>query len=492
LLHDADLLPAGTVIAGRYRVGRRLGEGGMGSVYLVQHLKTDEELALKLLHSTVVKDAVALERFQREARTPARIGSDHVVRVIDADVAPELDGVPFLVMELLRGHDLDQVLERRGPLPPPDVVSYLRQVARALDKAHALGIVHRDLKPENLFLCMREDGTPFLKVLDFGIAKITGAAGDLARHGSVTSTGQIFGTPLYMSPEQAKAESAKISPQTDVWALGLIAHKLLTGRDVWTAETLTHLIAQIAYEPMPVPSQGGAPFGPGYDAWFARCCAREPEARYRTAGEAVAALASSLAVRDYAAPPSSDVPSTLVSGAFAPPPSVSSGDLSRASFAETAEIGSTTGGLRGTAGPLTRTAGGSPPPMRRGLVAAIAVVGVLAGVGVGLALVRDRGGAPASGGVTQPVTTSAPSSAPTARPEASVAVAPSGTPEVAPAPEPSGAATAEPRPRSTSAPAGQAATAPRTPVAPKPPTTSTPVAKPPAPAATDDPLAGRH
>jgi eukaryotic-like serine/threonine-protein kinase len=111
----SETVTAGQIIAGRYRVLRQLGEGGMGSVYLVQHVYTDEELALKVLHSAVVKDAIALERFQREARTPARIASDHVVRVTDADVAPELGGVPFLVMEYLRGHDLDKVLTARGP-----------------------------------------------------------------------------------------------------------------------------------------------------------------------------------------------------------------------------------------------------------------------------------------------------------------------------------------------------------------------------------------
>jgi serine/threonine-protein kinase len=484
---DDDIIPPGTVIAGRYRLGRRLGEGGMGSVYLVQHLKTDEELALKLLHSAVVTDEVALERFQREARTPARIGSDHVVRVIDADVAPELDGVPFLVMEFLRGHDLDQVLERRGPLPPADVVLYLRQAARALDKAHAIGIVHRDLKPENLFLTAREDGTPWIKILDFGIAKMTGAAGDLARHGSVTSTGQIFGTPLYMSPEQAKAESAKISPQTDVWALGLIAHKLLTGRDVWTAETLTHLIAQIAYEPMPVPSLRGARFGQGYDAWFARCCAREPEQRFRSAGEAVAALASALGQREVPAPPPSEVPSTLAS----PRSPSSADDAAHASFAATAEVVTTRDPLRQSAGPLSRTTSSAAAPMRRGLVAAIATVGVLAGVGVGLLLVRARPSS-AAGGFTQgaePVASPSPSAGPDAAPAPAASAERSAGPVVAPAPEPSASTSAEPAARAAAG-------------SPKPGPSSRPSVRPaaqpaglppaPAPAATDDPLAGRH
>ncbi|MCK6588078.1 MAG: serine/threonine protein kinase, partial [Polyangiaceae bacterium] len=264
---ESTHIEPGTVLAGRYRVEKRLGQGGMGSVFLVQHMHTDQRLALKVLHATIVSDAVALDRFRREARAPARIQSDHVVQVTDADVAPELGGVPFLVMEWLRGEDLEKISER-GPLPFTDVVLYMRQAARALDKAHAIGIIHRDLKPENLFLTTREDGTPWIKLLDFGIAKLTGASGDLAHAGSATSTGQIFGTPLFMSPEQAKAETEKISPQTDIWALGLIAHKLLSGSDFWTAQTLTHLVAQIAYEPIPPPSELGVKFGPAYDTWF--------------------------------------------------------------------------------------------------------------------------------------------------------------------------------------------------------------------------------
>ncbi len=295
-MESAETLGAGTTIAGRYRVERQLGQGGMGHVFLVQHVHTDERLALKLLRSTVVQDQATLDRFRREARTPARIDSDHVVRVTDADVAPELGNVPFLVMEYLRGEDLEQLGQRRGPLPPAEVVVLLAQTARALDKAHGLGIVHRDLKPENLFLTQREEGTPCIKVLDFGIAKMTG--GDMKDTGRLTATGQIFGTPLYMSPEQAMAESDKICPQTDVWALGLIAHRLLTGKEFWTATTLTHLVAQIAFEPIPFPSKLGCTLGAAYDEWFAKCCARDIGSRFRSAGEAVAALAAALRVTD--------------------------------------------------------------------------------------------------------------------------------------------------------------------------------------------------
>jgi serine/threonine-protein kinase len=286
-------IAADHLIADRYRVLRQLGEGGMGRVFLVQHIKTEERFALKILNPEVVRNEAARERFRREARTPARIDSDHVCRVVDTDIAQDLGGAPFLVMEYLRGKNLEDLSDELGALPGREVVVYLRQVALALDRAHAIGIVHRDLKPENLFLTTRDDGQPCVKVLDFGIAKLSGKTGDLAKV-KATSTGDVFGTPLYMSPEQCKSEAEKISPQTDIWALGLIAFRLLTGDEYWTAGSITHLIAQIAYEPMPSASARGADQGPAFDAWFARACAREPGERFGSAKEAVDSLAEAL------------------------------------------------------------------------------------------------------------------------------------------------------------------------------------------------------
>ncbi len=305
-MSDEKELQPGLVIAGRYRVVKRVGAGGMGSVYLVVHVHTEEKLALKVLHKAVIADSNALERFRREARTPARIDSEYVVRVTDADAAPELSGAPFLVMEYLRGSDIDQRIEAHGAFSPSSTVHLLRQVARALDKAHALGIVHRDLKPENLFVVDREDGSQVVKVLDFGIAKFT-ANPEETKISQATQPGAVFGTPLFMSPEQA-IDSSKVSSKTDLWALGLIAHRMLTGRDYWTAETLTALIAQIAYEPMVAPSERGAALGEDYDRWFLKCCARVPEQRYETAGDAVRSLAAALGLSEAPLEPSLRVP----------------------------------------------------------------------------------------------------------------------------------------------------------------------------------------
>ncbi len=162
-------LPA--TIAGRYLPVRLIGKGGMGVVYEVVHAHTGEHLALKVLQGSAGAPAEALERFKREARAPAQIKSENVVRVSDADVAPELEGAPFLVMELLEGMNLEQAAARAKP-DPTTVVGWLRQIAPALDKAHRLGIIHRDLKPENLFLATVEDRPPVVKILDFGIAKM--------------------------------------------------------------------------------------------------------------------------------------------------------------------------------------------------------------------------------------------------------------------------------------------------------------------------------
>ncbi|MEO5726260.1 MAG: serine/threonine-protein kinase, partial [Byssovorax sp.] len=284
-------LRAGTIICGRYKVERILGRGGMGAVYAVHHLNTEESLALKVLNPALASNLQAVERFRIEARAPVRIGTDHVVRIVDADISSELGGVPILVMERLQGRDLGTELKRRGAIPAGEVVLYFRQVARALDKAHSINIVHRDLKPANIYLTQRDDGTPLVKILDFGIAKLTdGISAEL------TQDGTIFGTPWYMSPEQARGQAAKVGPPADLWALGLIAFRLLTGQNYWSAEGMAALIGQIVYDPMPPPSQLAPHLGPRFDEWFARACNREVEHRFTSASEEVKQLAEALGV----------------------------------------------------------------------------------------------------------------------------------------------------------------------------------------------------
>jgi serine/threonine-protein kinase len=258
----------------------------MGVVYEVEHLHTGLRLALKLMS---FRPGVSADRFKREARAITRVRSEHVVQVTDAGVAPELGGAPFLVMELLEGADLERVSGGRSS-PADVVVEWLRQVARALTKAHAAGIVHRDLKPENLFLTKREDGSPLVKVLDFGVAKVA------AESSALTTSGSILGTPRYMAPEQTDSRGEAVTLRADLYALGLIAFKLLTGRMYWRDGSLAQLLAQILADPMPPASERGAGFGPQFDAWFERACCRDPERRFDSAATQVEALATALGI----------------------------------------------------------------------------------------------------------------------------------------------------------------------------------------------------
>jgi serine/threonine-protein kinase len=280
--------PLPAVIGGKYRPLRLIARGGMGAVYEVVHANTGEHLALKLMLARSLLKPDLVERFRQEARIQSSIKSEHVVRVVDADVAPEIDGAPFLVMELLAGKDFERICEERRPTPE-EAVDWLRQAGSALDKAHKERIVHRDLKPENIFLAEREDLPPIVKVLDFGVAKLIGESDD----GS-TKTGQILGTPRYMSPEQA-AGGKKISPAADRFVLGLIAFRLLAGRHYFEGDNWVTLLQTVTRGPTTSPSNLGCPYGTAFDLWFARACALEPTERFGTCAEQVDALASSLA-----------------------------------------------------------------------------------------------------------------------------------------------------------------------------------------------------
>jgi serine/threonine protein kinase len=466
---DEKELQPGLVISARYRIERRLGSGGMGSVYLVQHVHTEERFALKVLHKAVISDSNALERFRREARTPARIDSEYVVRVTDADAAQELGGAPFLVMEYLRGEDIDQRIERAGAFSPGSAVNLLKQACKALDKAHGLGIVHRDLKPENLFIVEREDGTHIIKILDFGIAKFTVNQDD-QKISAATRPGAVFGTPLFMSPEQA-IDSSKVSSRTDIWALGLIAFRMLTGRDYWTAESLTQLIAQIAYEPLVAASERGATLGPEFDRWFAKCCARKPEDRYATAGEAVRELSAALGLSDVS-----------VDGSFRAPISV----LAPVSAKTDVNVLSDT--------QLATTQARRSERSRGGLlgVAGVAVVGLIA-----LGFFLTRGTGDAANAKQSPTAEPAPTSATTpeaARPASStspvvapVSAAPTESAVAPPPPsaEPSAEAAVPSAPKPLPGGSVKAPTGPRPSAAPGPGPKPTPAPQAPKPSGSD-------
>ncbi len=290
-----------SIIAGRYQVLRQLGKGGMGMVYLVKHANTGELHALKVLHEQFEANPESLERFRREMKVPARIKSEHVVKITDADVASELHGAMFYVMELLSGCDLAQLVKHRHLLDKAEVIWLLRQVAKALDKAHQSGIVHRDLKPENLFLHRSDDDTLLVKILDFGLARFTEEARVTGNdRNRLTQTQAMLGSPLYMAPEQAKAgESPEpIGPPADIWALGMVAYELLTGKTYWVADSLVQLIGQLFFSDMAAPSQKSPSLPTEFDGWFRRSCHRVPAERWTSAGQQVKELAIALGVTE--------------------------------------------------------------------------------------------------------------------------------------------------------------------------------------------------
>ncbi|MGO9835127.1 MAG: serine/threonine-protein kinase [Polyangiaceae bacterium] len=268
-------LEANVVVAERFRLNRLLGRGGMGSVWHATHLGLDVPCAVKFIEGEYAQLPEAQSRFEREAKAAASLRSPHVVQILDHGV---WQGTPYIAMELLDGEELGKRLQRLGRLSPHDVLKIVTQVARALTKAHAIGVVHRDLKPENVFL-VRDDDREIAKVLDFGIAKATGAI-----EGSNTKTGAMLGTPYYMSPEQAQGIKA-VDNRSDLWALAVIVFQALTGRLPFESEALGDLLVRIIVAPIPMPSQIVGDLPPGFDMWWAKASQRDPALRYQSAKE---------------------------------------------------------------------------------------------------------------------------------------------------------------------------------------------------------------
>lgn len=280
-----QLTVPGAIIAGKYRVERVLGRGGMGVVIAATHLQLEQLVAIKFLlpEACAVPNAVA--RFMQEAKAAVRIRSEHIGRVMD--VAMLDDGTPYIVMEFLEGSDLAHILAARGPMPIPETILYLLQACEAISEAHSLGIVHRDLKPANLFIATRADGSPLLKVLDFGISKSLSASTTGA---SLTGTAFIMGSPQYMSPEQVRS-SKHVDTRTDIWSLGVIAHELLTGNPPFSADTAPALLIQIAVE-SPAPIRTQRPDIPvELERIFLQCLAKDPNERIQSIPELAQLLA---------------------------------------------------------------------------------------------------------------------------------------------------------------------------------------------------------
>jgi len=276
----------GQILAGKFRIERVLGQGGMGVVVAATHLQLDERVALKFLLPEALLNPEAVERFAREARAAVKIKSEHVARV--SDVGTLESGSPYMVMEYLHGEDLAAWVRRHGAMPVADAVEFLLQACEAIAEAHALGIVHRDLKPANLFVTHRVDGSPCIKVLDFGISKVTlpGATPEFG----MTKTSTVMGSPLYMSPEQMSS-SRNVDMRTDIWALGVILYESLTGRVPFEAETMPQLCGMILQDP-PRPLQELRPdLPPALQHAVLRCLEKNRDQRFNNVAELAHALA---------------------------------------------------------------------------------------------------------------------------------------------------------------------------------------------------------
>ena len=282
-------LAPGTEVTPSVRLVAPLGHGGMGAVWRAEHLTLKAPVVVKFLADRLSTDPDAIARFSREAAAAAAVRSPHVVQMLDHGV---MDGaVPFIVMELLEGEDLSHRLGRTGRMPPKDVLAIVQQTCRALARAHGKGIVHRDVKPANVFLCDVGGDEPFVKVLDFGIAKKTGEVG-------VDSvTGSMMGTLFYMSPEQLR-DSKRADHRADLWAVGVMTYEMLVGERPFQADNVGGLCFAIAQDPVPVPSRRNPGLPKPFDAWFLRACDRDPAARFPDARSLADALQACFAGAD--------------------------------------------------------------------------------------------------------------------------------------------------------------------------------------------------
>ncbi len=469
-------LSPGEIIDDKYRIVRLLGEGGMGAVYEGENTRIHRRVAIKVLHASVAGMADAVARFEREAQAAGRIGSDHIVEVLDLGTLAS--GDRYMVMEFMDGDTLSQRIRQRGRLAPTEVLPLMQQLLDALGAAHNAGIVHRDLKPDNVFLLRsRRGNADFVKLLDFGISKFGSGPSAL----SMTRTGAVMGTPYYMAPEQARG-AKDLDARVDLYAVGVILYEALTGQVPFSADTFNELLFKIVLE-KPRPLEELVPeIDPGFVAIVSRAMARERDDRFQTAealqvaleqwarglGHVVAAATMPTAVRqgvEAVGPPT-------VAASFGTPP---------------AAFGTTPGNWANASAVAEPPASAPVLPMRRpsgalwgGVAAAVLLAG---GVGV-FALsgsdeaVADPKVAAASAVGELPATASAPPVVATATPPSAARV------DVLPVPTP-------PKPVVSAAPVSAPVVAAKPPAAVARPAVQAPIVKKPAAAASAAAPAGR-
>ncbi|MBM4376623.1 MAG: serine/threonine protein kinase [Deltaproteobacteria bacterium] len=275
-MHAGCPLQAGDLIAGWYVVERVLGAGGMAYVALAAHTEQRHRVAIKVLRPENSRRTEVVKRFEREQRTLTMLHSEHTLRIYGFG---QHDGLPYMLLEYLQGRDLDEHLKADGPLPVERAVEYILQACHALAEAHLLGVVHRDLKPGNLFLTRRTDGSPCIKVLDFGISKVSHEVDSLAEPSLVTKAHAVMGSPFYMSPEQMLS-STNVDSRSDIWALGVTLYELLTKSLPFAADSATAVCRRIMGDE-PTPLRKLRPSYPvGLEEILTRCLQKRPERRF--------------------------------------------------------------------------------------------------------------------------------------------------------------------------------------------------------------------
>jgi serine/threonine protein kinase len=281
-----DVPEKGQTIADKYVVEGPCGRGGLAVVLSAMHLGLDRRVAIKVLLPEWAGDGEVVRRFVREGRTATRIKSEHVVRVFDVGTLES--GAPYLVLEYLEGHNLEDVVTNWGAVAVPTAVDWVLQAAEAIAEAHAHGIVHRDLKPANLFLTRRADGSACIKVIDFGLSKLTDPR--LRGVPKITLPTDVMGSPQYMAPEQLRA-SCNADERADLWALGAVLHELITGHPPFGGETVAEVCATVLTQPTPRISSVRANVPPGLERAVMRCLEKEADARFTSVAEMAYAIA---------------------------------------------------------------------------------------------------------------------------------------------------------------------------------------------------------
>ena len=429
----SPLAVPGATVAGKYRLDALVGYGGMGSVWSATHVGLGHQVAIKLISHQHARSTEVRRRFDTEAKAVAKLKSRHVVQIYDNGELE--DGTPYIAMELLQGESLHRRIHRGGPMQLPEAVTVLTAVCKALSRAHSAGIVHRDIKPDNIFLAQsEEEGGYITKVLDFGVAKIALQEGE---H-SATQTGSLVGTPLYMSPEQARGLRT-IDHRTDLYSLALVAYTMLTGNLAFSGDSFGDLLLKICTQELPNLKDTAPWLPPTMDAWLKKAGARDPNERYPTAQEFADALtiAAGMSIARPSIQSKPDITfgrpdlNESVTKPYPRPPSTGGGHrpASGGGFPGGTMTGAT---LHADGNEFT-----APKPSRAPIAIAAAIAGVVVLAGAAFFVLGHRAPAPvAAGGLVMSATAPATGAQTPPPAETTTAQAQTATPPAAQAPQP--------------------------------------------------------